>query len=113
MEGAGKDRCKMRSFVCVMLVIGLVAIAGASGCADPAQSQTLMDFLRNGNFKGHVKAASGGSPAQVGSKQTFFIGPENASLDAEGEVDFSDAEGDVKAFDAAKGGDQPETPAGT
>lgn len=96
------------------LLVAVLLLLLVGGCSDPAQSQTAMDFLRQGGAQGALTLTSGGSPVQAGMKQTFFLGPENASLNFHGSIDFRDAEGTVKAFDRqpAKGGDPAETAPG-
>jgi hypothetical protein len=84
----------------VALIVSLIlAVLLLGGCADPQQSQTTMDFLRQGKGNGTLTLTSGGSPLQVGSKQVFFVGPENASLNFHGSVDFRDASGQLTIVD--------------
>jgi hypothetical protein len=60
----------------VALIVSLIlAVLLLGGCADPQQSQTAMDFLKQGQAQGTLTMTSGGSPLQVGSKQVFFVGP--------------------------------------
>jgi hypothetical protein len=84
----------------VALIVSLIlAVLLLGGCADPQQSQTAMDFLKQGQAQGTLTMTSGGSPLQVGSKQVFFVGPENASLNFHGEIDYRSADGRLTIVD--------------
>jgi hypothetical protein len=80
-------------------VLSLILLLLLGGCADPQQSQTAMDFLKQGQAQGTLTMTSGGSPLQVGSKQVFFVGPENASLNFHGAIDYRSADGRLTIVD--------------
>jgi hypothetical protein len=90
----------------------ILALLLVGGCSDPAQSQTAMDFLRQGQAQGEITLTSGGSPAQFFQKSAWGFGPENAALTFNGRIDYSEADGNIRVFDvqAAKGGDPNPTP---
>ncbi len=78
----------------------LLAIAFSlmlTGCAtrnmtfDESQKnrESWTSTLERGKFKGHIRVEQGGSPFSLGEKTVFFLGPENMSLLADGQVDFS------------------------
>lgn len=79
------------------LVFSLIIIVALSGCAGKdatfeQQQQARADFIQNlkdAKFKGRAWMKNGGSPLSVGSKNVFFLGPENMESGFEGDVDFS------------------------
>jgi len=78
---------KFKSFVAFAL---LVCVSGClAGCKSTPEShaQTL-ESLRAGGFQGAIKVTSGGAPFSAGAKNVFWIGPETAVIEAEGQVDF-------------------------
>lgn len=60
-----------------------------AGCSDQGQNDNVMRFLQEGGAAGDLSMSSGGSPLSAGMKQTFFLGPENASFSFDGKIDFS------------------------
>jgi hypothetical protein len=76
--------------LCVVAVfVGACQGTGRDGGLTVADALTV---LERGQARGHATLTSGGSPAALGMKQTFFLGPENASLSFDGNIDFGGGE---------------------
>lgn len=69
------------------LIVGAVIVFLLGGCADIKTADALT-ILERGGFEGEIQISTGGSPLSAGMKQIFYLGPENASLTANGHVKF-------------------------
>lgn len=68
---------------CVLLIFGCSGRDGGEMTLDDSLS-----LLKDASFRGHVSASFGGPPS-VGTSTTFFIGPPQANISFDGDVDFT------------------------
>ncbi len=80
-------------FVLVTLTLLLAVCAGCTGAdgKPTMQMQDTLTVLQDGQARGHLSFAVGGSPLSAGMKQVFFAGPENLNMTFDGDVNFSAA----------------------
>lgn len=53
------------------------------------QLQSRLDALKQANFRGRVRMILGGNPLGFNIKTNWSLGPENSSIEFEGDVDFT------------------------
>ena len=81
-----------------MVLLGLIAVicagcAGKNATFDERQAHmtNMMEALREANFKGQVRFNEGGSLLGVNAATNWSLGPQQVTLQIEGEVDFQHA----------------------
>lgn len=73
------------------MLSGVTCLMGCSqGEYTPGQIQDTIAILRSAKADGQISFSFGGSPFQVGMKQTWFAGSENVVFSFSGKVDFTE-----------------------
>ncbi len=77
----------------LLLALLLILLLASSGCAqgDRLSAADTVQMLKDAGARGHLVITTGGSPLSAGQKLVFFLGPEDASLSFDGDVDFGKA----------------------